>query len=77
MQSRKYTKIQKKVKTWKPVVKNGWYIKFSLFQDDILIFFISIYTGQTIIRFFSNEPSAVDFVNYVIEQDPTEDLTKF
>lgn len=77
MQSKKYTKIEKKVKTWKPVIKNGWFIKFSLFEKDILLLFVSVYTGQTIIRFFSSEPSAVEFVNYIIEQDPTEDLTKF
>lgn len=77
MQSKKYTKIEKKVKTWKPVIKNGWYIKFSVFEKDILLLFVSVYTGQTILRFFSNEPSAVEFVNYIIEQDPTEDLTEF
>jgi hypothetical protein len=58
--------IEGKTKFWQPVVKNGWWIKFSTYRDHyILLMFISQYTGQTIIRYFEEEQDAVIFINFV------------
>jgi len=35
-----------------------------------MLVFTSRYTGQTVIREFSSEDDAVDFINLVIELDP-------
>lgn len=57
-------------KSWLPTERNGWIIKFSIFNDDhILLVFTSRYTAQTVIREFNNEDDAVDFINLVIELD--------
>ena len=64
-----------------PVNRNGWWIKFSTNKNDaiketsILLLFTSMFTGQTIVKFFQNEDEAVDFINYVIEKNPTVELT--
>jgi len=58
--------IEGKTKFWQPVVRNGWWIKFSTYRDHyILLMFISQYTGQTIIRYFEEEQDAVIFINFV------------
>lgn len=56
--------------SWSPTERNGWIIKFSIFNDDhIMLLFISKYTGQTVIREFNSEDDAVDFINLIIELD--------
>ncbi len=56
--------------SWSPTERNGWIIKFSIYNDDhIMLVFTSRYTGQTVIREFSSEDDAVDFINLVIELD--------
>jgi hypothetical protein len=53
-----------------PVVRNGWIIKFSVYQNtDILLVLTSKYTGQTILRYFAEEDHAVKFINMVIARD--------
>ena len=54
------------------VVRNGWIIKFSVFKStDILLMFVSKYTGQTIVRYFPEEDLAVRYINMIIAKDST------
>lgn len=65
--------IAYKTQSWSPTERNGWIIKFSIFNDDhIMLVFTSRYTAQTVIREFNNEDDAVDFINLVTELDPHE-----
>ena len=58
--------IEGKTKFWQPVVRKGWWIKFSTYRDHyILLMIISQYTGQTIIRYFEEEQDAVIFINFI------------
>jgi hypothetical protein len=73
LKNRKYIDIASKTKFWAPVAREGWVIKFSVYDlDKILIFFVSQYTGQTIIRYFADENDAVKFINFICSKDPTE-----
>jgi hypothetical protein len=61
-------------KSFQPVVREGWAIKFStLRESNILIIFTSLYTGQTIVRYFIAEEDAVMFINYMAFKDPKEE----
>jgi len=72
--SRNFLEYAGKTKTWHPVERNGWIVKFSTFRDsNILLFLISEYTAQTIIRYFNHEDEAVKFINYIIELDPSQE----
>lgn len=65
--------IQNNSRSWEPVNRNGWWIKFSVYKDlNVLLVFVSKYTGQTIIRYFNDEDEACDFINFVIAHDPRE-----
>lgn len=63
-----------KLKSFNPVLKNNWVIKFSTYDDHVLLVILSMMTGQTIIRYFDNEDGAVQFINYILLQDSSEDL---
>ena len=69
--SAKFLKFANLVNSWHPVNRNGWWIKFSTHSDNILLIFVSQYTAQTIVRYFSGEKLAVDFINFIINVDPT------
>lgn len=70
--SRQFLEYAGKTKTWHPVERNGWIVKFSIFRDtNILLIMVSEYTAQTIIRYFTQEDEAVRFINYIIELDPS------
>lgn len=58
--------------SFKPIYRYGWYVKFSTYDGNILLFFISRYTGKTVVRHFSNEIDAVEFINYMVSEDPLE-----
>ncbi len=59
--------------SWSPVNRNGWWIKFSVYKEsNILMMFVSRYTGQTIIRYFMDEDDACDYINFVVSHDPRE-----
>jgi hypothetical protein len=74
--SRSFTEAENKFTSFAPVNRNGWWIKFSTNKDNnILLVFTSMFTGQTIIRFFQEEDDAVQFINYLTEQNPAEKLT--
>jgi hypothetical protein len=60
--------IRKTMKTWNPILRNGWVIKFSIYREEnILLVFTSKHTGQTFIRYFNEENDAVTFINFVCD----------
>jgi hypothetical protein len=60
--------IRKTMKTWNPILRNGWVIKFSIYREEnILLVFTSRHTGQTFVRYFSEENDAVTFINFVCD----------
>jgi hypothetical protein len=62
--------IEHKTKFWQPVVRNGWWMKFSTYRDHyILLTIISTHTCQTIIRYYENEQEAVQFINFITSCD--------
>ena len=72
--SKRFLEFAVKTKSWLPVGRNGWIIKFSCYRDsNILLFFVSQYTGQTILRYFVNEDEACKFINYVADLNPQEE----
>ncbi len=72
--TKRFLEVASKTKSWHPVERNGWIIKFSQYRDsNILLFVISRYTGQTIIRYFPHEDEAVLFINMVVELDAEEE----
>ena len=71
--SNRYLEIASKTKSWHPIARNGWIVKFSIYREtNILVTVISQYTGQTILRHFRNEDDACLFINYVLELDAEE-----
>ena len=63
-----------KTKSWMPVARDGWIIKFSIYRDTfILLTVVSQYTGQCIIRQFKNEDEAVMFINMVTMLDAEQE----
>ena len=66
--------ISKSICSWEPAVRNGWVIKFSVYKKNILLNFISINTGQTIVRYFDDEDLACKFINFVCHHDPMQEL---
>jgi hypothetical protein len=70
-----YLDIRNNYKSFQLIVRNGWAIKFSVYRDEnILLIFTSTFTCQTVIRYFTNEDDAVDFINYVTAQNPQEEI---
>ena len=68
--SKKFMDIAFTAQSWAPTERNGWIIKFSIYNDDhIMLVFTSSYTTQTIIREFEDENIACEFINRVIELD--------
>lgn len=64
-----FQKLKSNISYFQPVVRNDWVIKFSVLGDaDILILIVSRHTGQTIVRYFSNENDAVSFINMAINK---------
>lgn len=58
--------IESKSKFFTPVVRNGWWIKFSTYRDHyILLTVVSRFTGQALIRYYTKEEEAVAFINFV------------
>ena len=65
--------IKNNSRSFAPVIRNGWMIKFSVYRDDnILFIFTSIHTGQTLVRYFTDEDDAVKYLNYITTQNPNE-----
>lgn len=71
--SKQFLKFATKTKSWHPVAKNGWVIKFSIHEEqNILLTIISQFTGQFMIRYFVDEENACKFINQVVSLDPDE-----
>jgi hypothetical protein len=71
--TKKFLETAMRTKSWQPVARNGWIIKFSVYKDTfVLLTVISQYTGQVIMRHFNNEDEACMFINLVIELDADE-----
>ena len=71
--TKKFLEMAMRTKSWQPVARNGWIIKFSVYKDSfVLLSIISQYTGQVIMRHFTNEDDACMFINLVIELDAEE-----
>jgi hypothetical protein len=71
--SKQFLKFAMKTKSWHPVARNGWVIKFSIHEEqNVLLTIISQFTGQFMIRYFVNEEDACKFINQVVSLDPDE-----
>jgi hypothetical protein len=70
-----YLDIKNNYKSFQLIIRNGWAIKFSVYRDEnILLVFTSTFTCQTVVRYFTNEDDAVDFINYITAQNPHEEI---
>jgi hypothetical protein len=75
--SQNYLEVESNSSSYAPVNRNGWWIKFSVYNSyNILLVFTSMFTGQTIVRYYDNENEAVKFINYIIECDPSEEVVQ-
>jgi hypothetical protein len=61
--------IIRNIRSWHPVVKNDWWIKFSVYKDQVLLFVVSTMTGETVVRYFNDEDEACEYINYILSQD--------
>jgi hypothetical protein len=63
------------LRSWNICERNGWFIKLSIHREvNILLIFTSTFTGQTIVRYFTDEDEAVNFINFIIEKDADETI---
>ena len=70
-----YMDIKNNYKSFQLIIRNGWAIKFSVYRgENILLIFTSTFTCQTVVRYFTNEDEAVDFINYITAQNPQEEI---
>lgn len=73
--SQSFIDIENSSTSYMPVNRNGWWIKYSCLKGEtILLLFTSMFTGQTIIRYFGNEDEAIKFLNFIIHCNPAEEL---
>jgi hypothetical protein len=71
--TKRFLEVASKTKSWHPVERNGWIIKFSQYRDsNILLLVISKFTGQTIVRYYPHEDEAVLFINIIVELNADE-----
>ena len=70
-----YMDIKNNYKSFQLIIRNGWAIKFSVYRgENILLIFTSTFTCQTVVRYFTDEDEAVDFINYITAQNPQEEI---
>jgi hypothetical protein len=70
-----YMDIKNNYKSFQLIIRNGWAIKFSVYRgENILLVFTSTFTCQTVVRYFTNEDDAVDFINFITAQNPQEEI---
>ena len=62
------------LKSFLPVIKNNWIIKFSIMDGNVLLTVFSMSTGQTFIRYYEDEDLAVKFINFILEQNADDML---
>ena len=61
--------IIKSIKSWQPIIRNDWLIKFSFYKDRVLLFVVSTMTGETVVRYFNDEDEACVYINYILNQN--------
>lgn len=66
--------IHKDSRSWHPVMRNKWIVKFSEYKGKILLIFVSSITAQTIVRYFTDEDDAVLYINYILTQNAAEEI---
>ena len=66
--------IIKNIKSWQPIGRNDWLIKFSFYKDRVLLFVVSTMTGETVVRYFNDEDEACVYINYILNQDAKKRL---
>jgi hypothetical protein len=64
--------IIRHIRSWHPVIREYWWIKFSNYKGNILLFVGSTLTGQLTTRYFTDENLACQYINWVLNQDPTK-----
>ena len=75
--SRKYMELKSNIKSWDTVKRNGWYVKFSVLEDQyVLLTFVSSYTGQTVVRYCDGETEACEQINFITSLDPSRKLSE-
>ena len=73
--NRNYIGYATKIKSWHPVERNGWLIKFSIYKEQfILLTIVSRFTTQTIVRYFNGEDEAVMFINFIINMSAEDEI---
>jgi hypothetical protein len=66
--TKKFLEIAMRTKSWQPIARNGWIVKFSVYRDtNVLLTIISQCTGQVIMRHFNDEDDACMFINLIVE----------
>lgn len=69
--------LKSNIKSWETVNRNGWYIKFSVLEDQyVLLTFVSSYTGQTVVRYCDGEIEACEQINFITSLDPSRVLSE-
>ena len=71
-----YKDIVKNIKTYQPVGRDYWWVKFSNYKGNILLFAGSILTGEVVTQHFADEDDAVLYVNWLFIQDPSLPIKK-
>ena len=66
--------VTRNIQSWSPVIRNNWVIKFSVYKGNIMLSFVSLFTGQTIIRYYRDEDEACTFINFILSKDPSQEL---
>lgn len=61
--------VTSNIKSFQPVLKSGWIIKFSILNDCILLMIVSKHTGQVFMTYHENEDKAVKMINATIEKN--------
>jgi len=64
--------IEQNARSWQPVIRNRWIIKFSIYESNVLLIVTSIITGQTFVRYFADEDEACEFLNFILTKDAAQ-----
>lgn len=58
------------IKHYQSILRGAWLIKFSIADDqNILLTFVNVFTGQVIMRYHTNEDDAVNTINYITQSE--------
>jgi len=68
--------IEKHIRTWQPIMQDYWWIKFSNYKGNILMFVASMITGQVSTKYFVTEDLAVEYINWLFHQDPSQAINR-